>query len=146
MAIFFWHAEGCLQGFGHMQGERPVKKSHGEPGCVKYPVIYTLQRHVKTPFTHHCVAVENCIALMGEMNWSSDVFLWKCVSLNIYSLVSNCNTVQLLYETASMLLRPAGKCYCNHSSLEPLFAEELASMETVNNSQHQQSVRLHVLK
>lgn len=36
--------------FGCMWGDRSVKDGHWEPGCVKYPVIHTLQGPVKIPF------------------------------------------------------------------------------------------------
>lgn len=79
-----------------MQGDRP-----GEPERVKYPVIYIVQAQFNIPFTQHCVALENCIALLGEMNWSSDVFLLLCFLCKIYSLVSNYYTLQLIYERKS---------------------------------------------
>lgn len=83
---------------GHMWGDRSVKESDGEPWCVKYSVMHTLEGPVKTPFAQHCVTLEKkCIALQGQMNWSSDPFSWKCILFITRSSVSDFNTLQVLY-------------------------------------------------
>lgn len=71
MAILFRHTEARLQGFG------PNKRSDGEAARVNHPVNYTSQGH-SLFFVLLC---ENGIALLGEMNWSVNVFFFMKVCI-----------------------------------------------------------------
>lgn len=65
-----------------------LKEGDWEPGCVKYSVIHTLHGPVKTPFAPHCVALEKCIGLQGDMNGSSDVKVLSVYHITSWVIIS----------------------------------------------------------